>query len=132
METTTKDKELPVANRPKHPGGAPRKKIKRERSIRVRLSATEHFYIENKAKSAGMKISDWFRAAAKSGKVIQRLTYKDRLYLQDLSGMANNLNQLARKANSGGFLTIAKMCVELMKQIGKVIKSLRGNDGKDS
>jgi hypothetical protein len=65
METTTKDKELPVANRPKHPGGAQRKKIKRERSIRVRLSATEHFYIENKANSAGMKISDWFRAAGK-------------------------------------------------------------------
>jgi hypothetical protein len=132
METKTKDKELPVDNRPKHAGGAPRKKIKRERSIRVRLSATEHFYIDSKAKSAGMKISDWFRAAAKSAKVIQRLTHQDRLFLHDLSGMANNLNQLAKKANSGGFLTISKMCVELMKQIGKVIKSLRGNDGKDS
>jgi hypothetical protein len=31
METTTKDKELPVANRPKHPGGGTAQKDKKRK-----------------------------------------------------------------------------------------------------
>jgi hypothetical protein len=131
MEAITKDKGSAVPGRPKHAGGAPRKKVKRERSIRVRLTATEHYFIQGKAKSAGMHISDWFRSAAKSGKVTPRLNAEDRSILHMLAGMANNLNQLAKASHTSGILTVARRCGELLIEIKKTIKYLYQNDQQD-
>jgi hypothetical protein len=131
MEATRKDNGLQLAIRQKHAGGAPRKKVKRERSIRVRLTATEHYFIQGKAKTAGMRISDWFRSAAKSGKITPRLNAEDRSILHMLAGMANNLNQLAKAANTSGILTIARKCGELLVEIEKTIKYLYQNDQQD-
>jgi uncharacterized protein (DUF1778 family) len=133
MESTTPSKHDKLAgNRPKHRGGAPRKAIKKEKSIRVRLSATQYFLIDNKAKSAGMKISDWFRAAAIGAKVIARLSHEERLFMKDLSGMANNLNQLTRVANGGGLLSMARECMALMNKVNKILDTAFKDDGQNT
>lgn len=131
MEATKKETGSQLAGREKSRGGAPRKKIKRERSIRVRLTATEHYFIQGKAKIAGMRISDWFRSAAKNANVVPRLNAEDRSILHMLAGMANNLNQLAKAANTSGILTIARKCGELLVEIEKTIKYLYQNDQQD-
>ena len=59
MEETVKTKNKQQAAKPKNKGGAPKKKVKRELNIRIRMTATERFYIDNKAKAAGMRSSSW-------------------------------------------------------------------------
>jgi hypothetical protein len=133
MESTTPSNHNKLAgNRPKHRGGAPRKAIKKEKSIRVRLSATQYFLIEGKAKSAGLKISDWFRAAAVGAKVIARLSPEERLFMKDLSGMANNLNQLTKVANSGGLLSMARECMALLAKINQFIDTVFKHDRQNT
>lgn len=109
-------------------GGRPVKAIKRETGIRVRLSSTEHYLIEQKAKKAGMKISDWFRHSAKRATVTGRLTPEDLKLLRMLSGMANNLNQLTKLAHQQGLLVIQKKCRELISEIDDVLKFLNRDD----
>jgi hypothetical protein len=118
--------------RPKHKGGAPQKKIKRASGIRVRLTATERFLIESKARQAGMRISDWFRAAALKAKVMTRITAEDRRILHLLAGMANNLNQLTKLAHTSGIMGIAIRCGHLLTEIDQALKYLNSNDGKDT
>lgn len=65
MESGLKTTVMPVTGKPKHKGGRPKIKVRREVHIKVRLTATEHFMIAARAIEANMKISDWFRAAAK-------------------------------------------------------------------
>ncbi len=133
MESTTpSNPNKPASNRPKHRGGAPRKAVKMEKSIRVRLSATQYFLIESKAKSAGMKISDWFRAAAVSAKVIARLSPEERLRMRELSGMANNLNQFTKVANGGGLLSMARDGVALMAKISQFLDTFFTHDGQNT
>jgi hypothetical protein len=109
-------------------GGRPVKAIKRDSGIRVRLSSTEHYLIEQKAKKAGMKISDWVRHSAKRATVTGRLTPEDVRLLRMLSGMANNLNQLTKLAHQQGLLVIQRKCRELMSEIDDVLKFLNKDD----
>lgn len=118
--------------RPKHKGGAPQKRIKRASGIRVRLTAAERFLIESKARQAGMRISDWFRAAALKAKVMTRITAEDRRALHLLAGMANNLNQLTKLAHTNGIIGIAIRCGHLLTEINQTIKYLNSDDGKDT
>lgn len=113
-------------------GGAPKKRIRRETHVKVRLTKTERFLIESKAKQAGMRISDWFREATLKAKVMTRLTAEDRKVLHMLAGMANNLNQLTKLAHTSGLLTIAIKCGVLLAEIDQALKYLNSDDGKDT
>lgn len=115
---------------PKHKGGAPQKKIKRASGIRVRLTTTERFLIESKAREAGMRISDWIRAAALKAKVVGRISAEDRRILHLLAGMANNLNQLTKLAHTGGIMSIVIKCGNLLIEIDQTLKYLNSDDGK--
>lgn len=112
----------------KHKGGAPKKKIKREQHIMVRLTATERFLIENKARSANMRMSDWFRVAAKSAKIVPRIGADDRSILHMLAGLANNINQLTKLAHKEGILTIVRKCDALLMEIDSALKYLNRDD----
>ena len=109
-------------------GGRPIKAVKRESGIRVRLSRTEYYVIEEKAARAGMKISEWFRQAAKRAKVQGRFTSEDMKVLRMLTGMANNLNQLTKMAHQQGLLVIQRKCRELLSMIDDTLKYLNRDD----
>ncbi|MBB5620969.1 hypothetical protein HDE69_002022 [Pedobacter cryoconitis] len=119
-------------NHPKHTGGAPKKRIKRASGIRVRLTATERFLIESKAQQAGIRISDWIRAAALKAKVVGRISAEDRRVLHLLAGMANNLNQLTKLAHTSGIMSIVIKCDNLLTEIDQTLKYLNSDDGKDT
>jgi len=112
----------------KSKGGRPVKAVKRENDIRVRLTQTEHFLISEKAKKAGMTISEWFRRSAVKGKVLVRVSTEDLKVLRTLSGMANNLNQLTKLAHQQGFLVVQRKCRELLSDIDDTLKKLSRDD----
>ncbi len=120
METLVKKK--------KSKGGRPIKSVKRDSGIRVRLSKTEHYIIAETAKKAGMKISDWFRQSAKRASVTGRFTPEDMKLLRVLSGLANNLNQIAKKANEQGLLIIQRNCRNLISEIDDLLKLFNKDD----
>lgn len=109
-------------------GGRPPKKVKRQSQLMVRLTDTERFLIEEKARDAGMKPSAWFRQAAKKAKVLARLKPDDLRHLRTLTGVANNLNQLTRLAHKEGLIFIRQSCKDLLLQIDSILKKLGGND----
>ena len=132
MELGVKTTAMPLTGKSKHKGGRPKINVRREVQVKVRLTATEHFMIAARAKDAGMKISDWFRAAAKAARVIARLKPEDLQIMRMLAGMANNLNQLTKLAHRDGLLTVARKCDGLMIEIDQTLKYFNSDDRKDS
>jgi len=128
MQATAKTTEKPQTNQPKNKGGAPKKNVKRELIIRIRMSATERFIVDEKAKKAGMRSSSWIRAAAKSAKIVPRLTADERRILWMLAELANNLNQLTKLAHQLGLLTVVRECSKLLSEIDSMIKRFNKND----
>lgn len=124
MERTDTEDRKPY--KPK--GGRPPKKVKRQSQLMVRLTETERFLIEEKARDAGMKPSAWFRLAAKKAKVLARLKPDDLKHLRTMTGMANNLNQLTHLAHKEGLTFIRQSCKELLLQIDLILKKLCRDD----
>lgn len=112
----------------KSKGGRPTKAVRRESHIRVRLTKTEYFLIEEKSKKAGITISEWFRKAAVKGKVLVRMSPEDIKVLRVLAGMANNLNQLTKLAHQQGLLSVQRKCRELLSAVDDTLKYLNRDD----
>lgn len=117
----------PISQR-KNKGGAPKKRVRRELIVRIRMTATERFQIDAKAKAAGMRASTWIRTSAKSAKIVPRLTAEERRILWMLSGLANNLNQLTKLAHQHGLLSLVRECDKLLKEIDITLNHLNSND----
>jgi hypothetical protein len=120
-----------VLGRPKNKGGRPKGKVRRDQILRIRINAAELFLIRAKAREAGMRASTWIRQAAKAARIAPRWTPEQMQVLRVLAGMANNLNQLAKQANSGNLLFIARKCDSLLGEIDDTLKCLNNHDGQD-
>lgn len=69
--------------------------------------ATEEFYsLKAKARFAGITRSEYIRRCIATSIVRQRLSPELMNHLRQLSGMANNVNQIAHKANAMGYARV--------------------------
>ena len=128
METGIDQERKKLLLQSKNKGGAPKKTVKREQIMRIRLTATERFLIDHKAKAAGMHSSSWIRAAAKSAKIVPRLTTEERRTLWMLAELANNLNQLTKLAHQRGIVGIVFDCNQILKEIAITLNHLNNHD----
>jgi hypothetical protein len=113
-------------------GGRPVKSIgeKLKYKVTVKLATADFYTLKAKTKMAGINQSEYIRACIRNSDVKPRLTTEQTAFLRQLCGMANNLNQIARKANSTGFSAAKTDCNRLAEYIDRLITQIR-YDGKN-
>ncbi len=88
----------------KHAGGRPSKTKKRNITKGIRFTLDEYLIIKTKAAKAGKNLTTYIRHAALEQNMKPTLTGEERHYVRQLIGMANNLNQLTKKAHQNDLL----------------------------
>jgi len=98
-------------------GGRPPKSAseKLKERLTVKMAAADYYALRGKARAAGLTWAEYARTAL--SRSVVRL-------LRQLAGMANNLNQLARKANSAGYVQAAAECTALIEKIDTLIDQI--------
>ena len=91
-------------------GGRPPKSAseKLKERLTVKMAAADYYALRGKARAAGLTWAEYARMTL----------------LRQLAGMANNLNQLARKANSAGYVQAAAECTALIEKIDTLIDQI--------
>lgn len=101
----------------------------RERTIKqqIYLNAQEKNLLRKKSKKAGMNESEFLRSCIKGYKIKEQPTKEIREFTRDVSGIANNINQIARAVNGTRFIrnndleyinkTIHSFILEFQKKI---------------
>ena len=86
-------------------GGCPKKGATEKLTYRVavKMVAADYFRLLTQAYDAGVSPSEYMRECFRNGHLKGWLSEEHAAYVRKLCGMANNLNQLAYKANAGGF-----------------------------
>lgn len=79
----------------------PKKDILKTEKVTVRFTQTERTSLATNAKMCGVSESELIRAAVLNIKLKPRFKEEEFQMLRDLSGMAINLNQLAKGVNRG-------------------------------
>lgn len=108
------------------PGGRPVKKTleRQNRVVSTKLTKLQYYAVKRRAQEAGVKVSEYVRQAIISAEVIPRLNRQDADAIRKLVGEANNINQLAHRANAGGFALVAVELVKLKDRIVEIINHL--------
>ena len=108
------------------PGGRPVKKTleRQNRVVSTKLTKLQYYAVKRRAGEAGVKVSEYVRQAIITAEVVPRLNRQDADPIRKLAGEANNLNQLAHRANAGGFALVAVELVKLKNGIVEIINQL--------
>jgi hypothetical protein len=110
-----------LEQRPERGRPAKEESKKLSRSKNLKLTGTDFDAISEKAESVGMKPTQYARLMVLSGSIKSRYTKEELDLRRKIAGMANNLNQLARKANAGRFEDAGWALVELYDNLKKLL-----------
>ena len=107
-------------------GGRPKKGAteKLKYRVAVKLATADYYRLLTRAHEAGVSPSEYMRECFRNGHVNERLSEEHTGYIRQLCGMANNLNQLAHKANAGGFSEARWDCKVAVARIHELISKI--------
>ena len=101
----------------------------RTRTIKqqIYLNANEKKLLKEKSKRAGLNESEFIRSMIKGYKIKEQPTKEIREFTRDISGIANNINQIAKAVNIVGYVrdkdleyiknAISKFILEFQKKV---------------
>ena len=106
----------------KSKGGRPAKG-ENKLTIPINLKLTEDDYktVKEKAEKLRIKVTQYTREMMLKGGIKSRFTLEELDLMRKLSGMANNLNQIAKKANKSGFFVSAMEVIKISEQIKELL-----------
>ena len=107
-------------NKPKK-GRPVKEKAKLSTSINLKLTEDDYTTVKEEAEKLGMKATQYAREMTLKGSVKNRFNLEELDLMRKLSGMANNLNQLARKANQEGFENASKVTYLLLLELRNLL-----------
>ena len=107
-------------------GGRPVKEAaeKKGHKITIKMAMDEYGSLKNKAHEAGINQSEYIRQCIQASVVKQHITPELMNHIRQLSGMANNINQIAHKANAAGYSSIHKHCLLMIGKLDDVISKI--------
>ena len=113
-------------NKERNKGGRPKKEAteKLKYRVAVKMATADYYRLLTKAYEAGVSPSEYMRECFRNGYVQERLSKEQSDYVRQLCGMANNLNQLAHKANASGFSEARWDCKVAVARIHELINMI--------
>lgn len=102
-------------------GRPKKKKVKLSTSINLKLTEDDYKIVKEKAEKLGMKATQYVREMTLKGEIKSRFTLEELDLMRKLSGIANNLNQIARQANKWGFSNSAMEIMIISEEIKKLL-----------
>lgn len=118
-----KDNRRERANKGGRPVKGAAEKLKYR--VTVKMATEDYYLLKSKAKSAGISASEFIRGCIREGGARERLSKEHGDLIRKLCGMANNLNQLARKANAEGYASVFVPCRTLVIEMDTLVNRIR-------
>ena len=111
----------------KNKGGRPTKTLseKRKYQVLLRLNTMEYYILLGKAREASITRTEFLRQLITKAEVKARIKPEEMQLIRTVSGMANNLNQIAHRLKSFGISTLNEDLNALKVLIYELIKRLK-------
>ena len=106
---------------------------KRTKCFRVMFTENDYIYIQSKAEQAGLSVNEFCHQAAMDCQVCQRISPEMVSAIRDLSGIANNVNQIAHQMHIHGLETVKQQCFSIISEVSRIITQVKNtcHDSED-
>ena len=110
----------------KNKGGRPKKTMSEKRTYQIclKLKTSEEYSLRALCKNASMSKQEYILSCIANSNVLQRITPEINQFIRCLCGMANNLNQIARRANQAGYTDARTEYLFLAEKIDNIINMI--------
>lgn len=107
-------------------GGRPKKSATQKKNYRltIKMDTQQYYFLKGLALQSGTTMTESARDLFCKGHVRERLSLEHLNLVWQLSGMANNLNQIAKQANSTDYVSVSSECSNLTESIVSVINKI--------
>ena len=111
----------------KNKGGRPTKTLseKRKYQVLLRLNTMEYYTLLGKAREASISRTEFLRQLITNAEVKSRIKPEEMQLIRTVSGMANNLNQIAHRLNAFGVSALNEELNALKQLIHELMKRLK-------
>ena len=111
----------------KNKGGRPTKTLseKRKYQVLLRLNTMEYYTLLGKAREASITRTEFLRRLITKAEVKARIKPEEMQLIRTVSGMANNLNQIAHRLNASGIYALNEDLNALKVLTHELIKRLK-------
>ena len=98
------------------------------KSVTVKFSKPDYEMLRRRSKNANRTLAEYIRDSAFDVRIVAKHSVEDAAIIRNLTGMANNLNQLTKLSHKTGFYRTKNVIMELLAKLKEVLSDYKAEE----
>ena len=98
------------------------------KSVTVKFSKPDYEKLRHRSKNANRTLAEYIRDAAFDARMVAKHSTEDVAIIRDLTGMANNLNQLTKLSHQTGFYRTKNIVMEVLEKLKSIMSNYKATE----
>ena len=98
------------------------------KSVTVKFSKPDYEKLRRRSKNANRTLAEYIRDAAFDARIIAKHSTEDVAIIRNLTGMANNLNQLTKLSHQTGFYRTKNIVMEVLEKLKSIMSDYKAEE----
>ena len=98
------------------------------KSVTVKFSKPDYEKLRHRSKNANRTLAGYIRDAAFDARIVAKHSAEDAAVIRDVTGMANNLNQLTKLSHQTGFYRTKNIVMEVLEKLKSIMSDYKAED----
>lgn len=98
------------------------------KSVTVKFSKPDYEKLRHRSKNANRTLAEYIRDAAFDARMVAKHSTEDAAIIRDLTGLANNLNQLTKLSHQTGFYRTKNIVMEVLEKLKSIMSDYKAEE----
>ena len=98
------------------------------KSVTVKFSKPDYEKLRHRSKIANRTLAEYIRDAAFDARIVAKHSAEDAAIIRNLTGMANNLNQLTKLSHQTGFYRTKNIVMEVLEKLKSIMSDYKATE----
>ena len=98
------------------------------KSVTVKFSKPDYEKLRHRSKNANRTLAEYIRYAAFDARIVAKHSTEDAAIIRNLTGMANNLNQLTKLSHQTGFYRTKNIVMEVLEKLKSIMSDYKATE----
>ena len=98
------------------------------KSVTVKFSKPDYEMLRHRSKNANRTLTEYIRDSAFDAGIVAKHSTEDATIIRNLTGMANNLNQLTKLSHQTGFYRTRNVVMELLENLKSIMNDYKATE----
>ena len=98
------------------------------KSVTVKFSKPDYEKLRHRSKNANRTLAEYIRDAAFEARIVAKHSAEDAAVIRNLTGMANNLNQLTKLSHQTGFYRTKNIVMEVLEKLKSIMSDYKAEE----